>query len=429
MEKSIFQIPFRVISQYYKLGRSQRFSIEMLHAWQNQQLKQLLIHAGRNVPYYRSLFNKIDFDPHGFRDKEDLQKLPLLDKETVRLNSKDLLADNARKYGITWDSTSGSTGTPLHFVLSNSVQAAKIAALLRSYRWAGYKPGKRMFSLQSYYYKDRDYSINKFYNVMRFDSNRLNRKSAINVMQKLFDFKPEFFMGFPFDIMMMGQLNLDADKEIYQPKAIITYGETLSSYRKENLEKLYNCKVYNFHSLHECAAMISQCAEGNLHLVDDFAFHELLPNEGANKLVGTNYYNYAMPLIRYDIKDVIIPVDDIDICSCGRPFPVIKDIQGKACDYLETPDGRFLGAVMSHSIDKAKGVVCSQCVQHRIDEIEVNIITDRSFDSYSETELIFGLRKRVGTEVKIKINRVDKLEKRPSGKTPFIISHLGNKFR
>lgn len=429
MEKSVFQIPFRVLSQAYKFSRSQKFSSDELLSWQNQQLRKLLIQAGTNVPYYRSLFRQIGFDPHKFRAGEELQKLPLLDKETVRLNSKALMADNAKKYGITWDSTSGSTGTPLHFVLSNKVQAAKIAALLRSYSWAGYKPGKKMFSLQSYYFKDRDYIINKFYNVMRFDSNRLNRESSINVMQKIFAFKPEFFMGFPFDIMMMAQLNLDAGKEIYHPKAIITYGETLSAYRRATLEKLYKCKIYNFHSLHECSAMISQCEEGNLHLIDDFAYHELQSDNGVTKLVGTSYYNYAMPLIRYDIKDLIIPAESNYTCSCGKAFPLIRDIQGKACDYLETPDGRFLGAVMSHSIDKAKGVVCSQCVQHRIEEIEVNIITDRSFDSYSETELIFGLRKRVGPEVRIKVNRVEELEKRPSGKTPFIISYLGNEFK
>jgi len=429
MEKSVFQIPFRVIKQYRKLSKSQGFSRDELRAWQDNQLKNLVIHAGRHVPYYRNIFREVNLNPNSFRGLEDLPRIPLLDKETVRLNSKYLIADNAKKYGITWDSTSGSTGTPLNFVLSNQVQAAKIAALLRSYRWAGYKPGKKMFSLQSYYYKDVDYTINRFYNVMRFDSNRLNRESALNVMKLLFSFKPEFFMGFPFDIMMMGQLNLEAGKEIYQPKAIITYGETLSPYRRETLEKLYNCKVYNFHSMHECAAMISQCEVGKLHLVDDFACHELITKDNETKLVGTSYYNYAMPLLRYEIKDVIIPEDNDVNCKCNRPFPVIKDIQGKACDFLETPDGRFLGAVMSHSIDKARGVICSQCVQHKLDEIEVNLLTDDSYDSYSETELLFGLRKRVGTEVKIKINRVDELEKRVSGKTPFIISHLGNEFR
>jgi radical SAM superfamily enzyme YgiQ (UPF0313 family) len=71
-------------------------------------------------------------------------RVPFLDKETVRTHKKELLADNANKFGITPDSTSGSTGTPLHFVLDNSVQANKIAALLRSYHWAGYFFGKKM---------------------------------------------------------------------------------------------------------------------------------------------------------------------------------------------------------------------------------------------------------------------------------------------
>ncbi len=185
--------------------------------------------------------------------------------------------------------------------------------------------------------------------------------------------------------------------------------------------------VCNFFSMHEGSAMISECEQGNLHLIEDFAFHEVIENDGFSNLVGTNFYNYSMPLIRYDIKDTVILLEK-NVCKCGREFRLIKEIQGKACDYLQTPDGRVLGAVMSHSIDKAKGVVCSQIIQKQINCIDVKLIVDENYNDESRSNLEQGLRKRLGTEIIITFHQVKQLEKRPNGKTPFIISKIGNKY-
>jgi phenylacetate-coenzyme A ligase PaaK-like adenylate-forming protein len=427
MEKTIFQLPFRVLSRYSFYQRNQFRDEKYLRDFQVEKLKRLLIHADKNVPFYRKLFQQIKFDPTKFENLEQMNKIPLLEKETVRTRSRELIADNAKKFGITWDSTSGSTGTPLKFILSNEAQANKIAALLRCFGWAGYKIGMRSFCVQSYYFNDVAFKKNSLYNILRFDSNKLKKESCLQVIQQINRFKPKFFLGFPFDLLMMARYAEEAGIHINLPKSILTYGETLSKSKREQLENYFKCKVYNFYSLHEGSAMIGECEKGNMHLIEDFAYHELIAENGNTNLVGTNLYNYSMPLIRYNIKDNIIPVENAE-CSCGRHFRMIKEIQGKACDYLQTPDGRVLGAVMSHSIDQANGVIQSQIIQTELHSIEVNLIADESFNFYSQNKLELGLRKRLGNEMSIKFHKVSQLEKRPGGKTPFIISKIGNEY-
>ncbi len=398
-------------------------------------LIELIRHAGKNVPYYRKLFKEIGLDIFSFRGRVDMNKIPLLDKETVRTRKTEFIADNAKKYGITWDSTSGSTGTPLHFILDNSVQANKIAALLRSYKWAGYSFGKKTFSIQSYYFKDRDFQYNKFYNILRFDSNRLKKESALKVIKEINRIKPRFFMGFPFDILMLSKFAMEEGIKIHSPQSIVTYGETLSQSKRTFLEKAYNCKVFNFFSIHECAAMISECELGNLHFMEDFAFHEIVDESGKDsserefgELVGTSFYNYSMPLIRYKIGDLIKIENSQKVCNCQRNFGIVKEIAGKQCDFIQTPDGRLLGSVMSHSIDSAKGVVCSQIIQNSLKQIDVNLVVDDLFNENSQIELEKGLRKRLGNQIKLEFHQVFQLEKRKSGKTPFIISRIGNEY-
>ncbi len=428
MEKSIFQIPLKVLKRYRFYKRSQFWTKAQIEQYQDEQLIKLVQHAGRNVPYYRNLFKEIGFNSEKFRGREDMHKIPFLDKEIVRTCQKELIADNARKFGITWDSTSGSTGTPLHFILDDAVQTNKIAALLRSYSWAGYKLGKKTFSLQSYYFKDHDYKFNRFYNILRFDSNKLKKESALKVIKEINSIKPKFFMGFPFDILMLGRFAEEEGIVIHSPQSIVTYGETLSKKKRKFLEKAYRCKVFDFFSLHECTAMISECEHGSMHLIEDFAYHEILEEYGVRRLVGTSFYNYAMPLIRYETKDNISLSEKQETCSCGRHFRIVKEIIGKQCDYIEIPDGRFLGSVMSHSIDNARGVVCSQCIQNAIDQIDINIVIDKTYNEDSKIALEKGLRKRLGNEIKLCFKVVPQLEKSKSGKTPFIISRIGNKY-
>ncbi len=429
MEKSIFHIPFRVLKRYRFYQKSQFWTKKQIEKFHDEKLIKLLQHAGKQVPYYRDLFKKLNFDINKFRGREDLTHLPLLDKETVRSCKEKLISNNAAKFGITWDSTSGSTGTPLHFILDNSVQANKIAALLRSYNWAGYRLGKRTFSIQSYYFTDTDYTFNPFYNILRFDSNRLSRDSALRVIREINRKRPKFFMGFPFDLLMLATFAHDAGIEIHPPQSIVTYGETLSDEKRNLLEKSFKCKIHNFFSMHECAAMISECEHGNLHLIEDFAYHEIIKEDGISKLVGTSLYNFSMPLIRYKINDAIVPESEDTTCACGRHFRMVKKILGKQCDYIETPDGRILGAVMSHSIDNAQGVICSQLIQNSIHHIDVKLVVDKTYNDTSEQRLETGLRKRLGNAIELKFIQVSQLEKpEKSGKTPFIISKIGNKY-
>ena len=427
MEKSIYQLPLKVLRSYLFYKRSQFWSKDALVQYQNDKLISLVKYVGMHVPYYRKLFKEIGFDVQAFRGICDMAKIPLLDKEMVRTHKDEFLSDEADKMNVTWDSTSGSTGTPLHFALSDDIMAHKIAGLLRSFGWAGYRLRCRTLMVQSYYFTKGDFQYNALYNVIRYDSNRLCKKSALRLVDELIKKPVKIIIGFPFDILMIGRYANEAGKEIPSPKAIITYGEKLSLEKRELLVKYYGCEIYDYHSMHECSAMISQCEKGNLHLMEDFSYMEIVDetgnlSQGKGLLVGTSYYNYVMPLIRYNTRDAVMPSKRE--CACGRNFIIVDEIFGKECDAIITPDGRILGAVMSHSVDQATGVVTSQCVQDRKDHLLMRIIVDESYNENSQKALEAGLRKRIGNEMKIDFRIVKSLEKTKGGKTPFIISKI-----
>ena len=74
------------------LKKSQYLSKEDLEKLQNQKLRKLIHHCYKNVPYYKDLFNELKLKPQDINTKEDLEKLPFLDKYIVRDNFDKLIA-------------------------------------------------------------------------------------------------------------------------------------------------------------------------------------------------------------------------------------------------------------------------------------------------------------------------------------------------
>lgn len=429
---------FSMYWEYLKFKRSSKWNKKQIEAFQDKQLIALVKHAAEHVPYYKELFQKIGFDVNTFRGRVDMHKIPLLDKDTVRNHYKDLIADNASDYGLHEETTSGSTGTPLKLLLDDATDINQLSSILRCYSWAKYSLFKKSFGLQSYlkynYRVEDGIQHNWMMNVYRFDSNNLNKEEAIKLAIQLNEIQPKFYFGYPLPLTMLGKYATEAGITMYSPESIVVYGESLSETRRNLLESYYHTQIYDLYSMHERAAMIGTCSSGERHLMEDFAYNEIVDEDGnlitngVGELVGTNLFNKSMPLIRYKTRDLVEIMDEDTLCSCGCSFRHVKRIIGRQNDFIKTPDGRVLGNVMEHSIDKSVGVIMSQCVQDAIDHIYINLITDESFDPKYKDAILVALRKRIGNQIKVDFKIVSELEQTKGGKTPFILSKLGNNY-
>jgi len=436
MDKKLLIYSLNILKRYLFYTWSQTWDKARVEAYQDAKLKALVTHAARNVPYYRNLFREVGIDPAAFRGRADMHRIPLLDKDTLRRKKDEFRADNAESFGINWDSTSGSTGTPLHFIVDDAAKANKLAGVIRSYQWGGYVPGKRTFSLQSYKFPVAGtlFKHFKYVNLWRFDSKRLKRETGLEILNMINTIKPHMIIGFPFSILMVSQFAREEGIPLHPVRHIVTAGETLSESRRRLIEQAYRGEVFDFYSSHESVVIISECRQHTKHIHEDFSFCEVVdpsgnpvPDGEPGELVGTGFYNYGMPLIRYRTYDTII-LEPGKRCSCGRQFRAVREIVGRQNDYLETPDGRFLGNVLEHSVDNARGVILSQCVQDAVDHIYINMIVDDSYTEESRTKFEEGLRLRLGNEIRIDFRIVTELERAGSGKTPFILSKIGHSY-
>ncbi|HMC14133.1 MAG TPA: phenylacetate--CoA ligase family protein, partial [Albitalea sp.] len=67
-----------------RLEESQWWSPQQLEAQRVAKLRGFLTDIGTRVPYYRTLFKQLAFDPSAVASLRDLQALPLLTKADIR---------------------------------------------------------------------------------------------------------------------------------------------------------------------------------------------------------------------------------------------------------------------------------------------------------------------------------------------------------
>jgi len=127
-----------------------------------------------------------------------------------------------------------------------------------------------------------------------------------------------------------------------RPEMLISYAEVLSPDVKEYLANSFNCRVYEIYKATEAGIAMS-CKHGSLHIAEDLVVVELFDRDGGavpagepcHKMLVTNLVKRALPIIRYELNDVI--TIRREPCECGSSFRVIESIQGRADDVFWAP--------------------------------------------------------------------------------------------
>ncbi|GAA0766957.1 hypothetical protein GCM10009107_55460 [Ideonella azotifigens] len=209
-------------------------------------------------------------------------------------------------------------------------------------------------------------------------------------------------------------------------------GEQLSSTQRELLTTAYGCKLRNSYGASEFYSMAFECAQGRLHLNDDWVILEGIDAQGRAVPVGefshstllTNLANQVQPLLRYELTDRIRFVPEP--CPCGCAFPVIE-VQGRSDDVLVLPARQggtvtLLPLVLETVMEEEAGVTQFQLLYHQDGAMELRLTAENgdndpsnSFDRCSRVLKAFFASQGVGHQ-RIVHGEQPPLRQRGSGK-------------
>ncbi|MFC1933370.1 phenylacetate--CoA ligase family protein, partial [Chloroflexota bacterium] len=89
---------------------------EGLRELQENLLKNLLLHAYHNVPYYNRVLSEINLIKNDEVDISQFSKIPLLTKEIIRNHHQELVSQDYTTRKWHYNTSGGSTGEPIRFI-------------------------------------------------------------------------------------------------------------------------------------------------------------------------------------------------------------------------------------------------------------------------------------------------------------------------
>ncbi len=430
-----FFYPLSIIKMGLFLNKSQWYSSAKLKKYQEKRLAQIVNHAYENVPYYTDLFDSLNLKPSDFKSIGDLQKLPLLTKKLLRENFDKLTARNVKKYHPVLYKTSGSTGEQVEFYLDKTANVLEFCYYLRHWSWGGYRLGRRFAELTSDRFlrrenMDKTCHFSLLTNRLQINSMMISENNVYKIAGCLRKYKPLFLNGLASSLYVLALLFRKNGVSDISFKAVFSQGETLSAdYRKE-IEDVFSCKTYDSYGHMERTVAICECPQGGYHLNSEYGLAEFIEKEYTKKyftakIVGTSLHNFAMPLIRYEVNDrVKVSVSEVK-CRCGRSLPLIEKINGRKEDVVITPDERIITDLFT-VFEQIEGIEMGQIVQTKKDKIVLKIAKGKGYTDSEEKKLISILRKIVGNDMSIKIEKlsVETLKKECPGKFRVIVSDI-----
>lgn len=420
-----------LLSTLKKWRKIQYLNKNELIELQSNKLRKLLDHSVQNIPYYKDIAKKINYNAIG-DSKIELLKFPFLDKIKIKENLPDRILDNTRKtYFI--DYTSGSSGVQGEFYSDRDAYINCIAVQTLWWEWAGYKLGDKLFqtgmTLNRGFIKGIKDRLLRVKYIQAFQMNKEEIKNNLNAIMNTNDY---FFMGYASSLYTYAKFAKDMGIRNIKFKAVVSWGDKMFPHYRQALEEQFDTEVFDTYGASEGAMIAAECELHNYHIMTPHVYIELLDKNGnevetgqIGEVVVTRLDNYHMPLIRYKIGDIAIKSSADKTCFCGRQLPMLEKIIGRDTDIVITKHGKYLIVHFFTGIFEFLNEIKQfQVVQHNLDDIEIRYIPDLSFDQNCLERIKHEIWKKAEENIPIRFSKVSKIDPSPSGKPQIVLSEL-----
>jgi phenylacetate-CoA ligase len=421
------------------LEESQWWDAAKMGEWQDARLREIVAHAYEHVPYYQEVFRHHGIDPAKFRGREDLPRIPVLTRETVKSRIDDLKSRRKADLAPGHGHTSGTTGSPLNVFYSPAAITMNYAVMDRVYQWADSclgSGGDRVAVVRGNVIvplaqkRPPFWRHNRDLNQLLMSSFHLTPDNLVEYYAALREFQPRIIDGYPSSLYVIAKVLLNRGERL-PLHAAITSSETLYDFQREAIEAAFQCRVYDYYAAAERVIFAVECDrhEGH-HLCEEYGVtefvdddHQALAAGQEGFMVGTSLHNTGMPMIRYLTTDRTAL--KTRTCSCGRPLPLMEDVTTKAEDLLRLRDGRLIPpSVLTHPFKPLNCIEASQLVQTEVDRLLIRLIPRPEYTVKDGQNLVRDLKERLGQDMRIDIELVETMPRTARGKFKWVISEV-----
>ncbi|WP_372755795.1 CoF synthetase [Mariniflexile sp.] len=393
--------------------------------FQNQikkKLEDLFRHATSTTNFYSSYGGSID-----------LKDFPIIEKSIVQNNFEDFKSKkflNKKYYKV---STSGSTGVPFFLFQDKNKRKRNTADVIYFFKKSGFEVGDRLYEFEVWRSHNKKGKLKSLLqNVYQFDVSKLTDDNIIQLLKVFKSDKTEkSFLGFSSAYeticQFLDKTNDEANSN-FNVKSIIANSEYLNEYTKLAMAKHFKAPIYSRYSNEELGLIAQQINESGDDFVINWASYyiellDLNSDEPVNygepgRIVVTDFYNYYMPLIRFDTGDVGIFTNPIK-----GELPKFKHIEGRKMDIIFDTSGNMISSFVVYTKFYKFYHLLKQYQFIQLSEKEYLIKVNIAEGEFNyEKELVNDVKKDFGMDAIVNIEYVDEIPCLASGKRKKVVS-------
>jgi phenylacetate-coenzyme A ligase PaaK-like adenylate-forming protein len=160
------------------------------------------------------------------------------------------------------------------------------------------------------------------------------------IVEKLNEYQPEMIFTYPSFVRRLVEEE-DAGRLRINPRRIVSAAETLSADVRRLVTATWNASVVDSYGTTEGGLLGAECdAARGIHIAEDMIVFEVVDEHNrrvpdgiqGSKVLVTNLFNRTLPLIRYELSDLVTL--ESGGCPCGRSYARVTSIEGRREDYM-----------------------------------------------------------------------------------------------
>ncbi|MBP1873981.1 putative adenylate-forming enzyme [Ensifer adhaerens] len=351
---SIATLDTRALRQHSEALFSRcQWSREQLLSFQATQLQSMLQHAIHSSPYYRDTIGAL------VAREAALAAFPVLNKHALMENFDRIVTDTRLdrhqverhldgddpgslllgEFSVA--ATGGTTGERGITAFDGAAWLAAIATMVRFQRIIGIEETTRSMAVFASSPVHISHRIGAELRAIRPKAPGLNvLMPTETIVETLNAYQPEVISTYPSFVRVLAA-EQEAGRLRIRPRLFRTSAETLTQDVRAIAAETWQATVANSYVCTEAGPMGHECLRADgLHLAEDAFVFEVVDTDNrpvANgtqgaKLLVTTLTNRTLPLVRYEISDMVTMASEP--CPCGLPFWRIASIAGRREEML-----------------------------------------------------------------------------------------------
>lgn len=385
-------------------------------------IDKLLIHATNSTPYYSS-----------YKNFNSIQDFPVINKVIIQQNFDKFQSTEYKDKDNFKVSTSGSTGVPFFLYQDKNKRRRNHSDVIYFLKESGFKIGNRLYELEVWRgHNEKDRLKAWLQNTIQFDISKLTDKRIESFIELLKNDKQskKTMLGFASSYEMIAQY-MERNNIFLNNLGLtsaVANSEYLNPYTKTTLGKHLNTQILSRYSSEEIGIIAQQTLNSPNSFVINHASYvvEVLQfdnNESVKpgefgRIVVTDLFNFAMPIIRYDTGDIAkLGINDEGVIQ-------LDEIEGRKMDVIYDSDGNLISSFVVYTkFYKYYHLLKQyQFIQQSEKDYEVKLNVQGNTFAF-EDDLIAIIKSDFGEDSNVTITYVDEIPPLSSGKRRKVVNN------